>query len=206
VHAGETAPSATDGGRAPAGMADIPRAGVAPRGDRAPKGILQGTAFSRRICAGMRHDAGGTPRVISRQDRPTCWFVHQRCSIRVTRPSSRSDGRQTHRGISPLSAKEPRVSRDVCPSAAGASVPGLTSTPERADIGCVRCPLYELIPARMARAVKGYRGNPPTAPVPSPLCRGEAGPDCELCDGAGVVTQLLASKRLDEARPRLDRK
>jgi hypothetical protein len=39
---------------------------------------------------------------------------------------------------------------------------------------------------------------PPTAPVPCPLCRGEAWPDCELCDGAGVVTQRLASEWLAE--------
>jgi len=29
---------------------------------------------------------------------------------------------------------------------------------------------------------------PATAPVPCPLCRGEAWPDCEVCDGAGIVT------------------
>ena len=46
---------------------------------------------------------------------------------------------------------------------------------------------------------------PPTAPVPCPLCRGEAWPDCELCDGAGVVTQRRASEWLDERAPhRLD--
>jgi hypothetical protein len=37
---------------------------------------------------------------------------------------------------------------------------------------------------------------PPTTPVPCPLCHGEAWPDCELCDGAGVVTQRLASEWL----------
>jgi hypothetical protein len=39
---------------------------------------------------------------------------------------------------------------------------------------------------------------PPTAPVPCPLCRGEAWPDCELCDGSGIVTQRLASEWRDE--------
>ena len=39
---------------------------------------------------------------------------------------------------------------------------------------------------------------PPTAPVPCPLCRGEAWPDCELCDGTGIVTQRQASEWLDE--------
>jgi hypothetical protein len=39
---------------------------------------------------------------------------------------------------------------------------------------------------------------PLTAPVPCPLCHGEAWPDCELCDGAGVVTQRLASEWLDD--------
>ena len=46
---------------------------------------------------------------------------------------------------------------------------------------------------------------PSTAPVPCPLCHGEAWPDCELCDGAGIVTQRLASEWLDEREPhRLD--
>jgi hypothetical protein len=35
---------------------------------------------------------------------------------------------------------------------------------------------------------------PPTAPVPCPLCQGEAWPDCEVCDGAGVVTQREAAQ------------
>src|SRR5215207_9886990 len=49
------------------------------------------------------------------------------------------------------------------------------------------------------------RATPPTAPVSCPLCRGEAWPDCELCDGAGIVTQRLASEWLDEREPhRLD--
>jgi hypothetical protein len=42
---------------------------------------------------------------------------------------------------------------------------------------------------------------PSTAPVPCPLCRGEAWPDCELCDGAGVVTQRLASEWLEDRDP-----
>ncbi len=42
---------------------------------------------------------------------------------------------------------------------------------------------------------------PPTAPVPCPLCRGEAWPDCELCDGAGIVTQRLASEWLEDRNP-----
>ena len=46
-------------------------------------------------------------------------------------------------------------------------------------------------------APKAAPAIPPTAPVPCPLCRGEAWPDCELCDGAGVVTQRLASEWLD---------
>lgn len=33
---------------------------------------------------------------------------------------------------------------------------------------------------------------PATAPVSCPLCQGEAWPDCEVCDGAGVVTQRQA--------------
>ncbi len=54
-------------------------------------------------------------------------------------------------------------------------------------------------------ATKPAAAIPPTAPVPCPLCRGEAWPDCELCDGAGVVTQRLASEWLEERDPhRLD--
>ena len=29
---------------------------------------------------------------------------------------------------------------------------------------------------------------PATAPVACPLCQGEAWPDCEVCDGAGIIT------------------
>ena len=54
-------------------------------------------------------------------------------------------------------------------------------------------------------APKAAPAIPPTAPVPCPLCRGEAWPDCELCDGAGIVTQRLASEWLDDREPhRLD--
>jgi hypothetical protein len=35
---------------------------------------------------------------------------------------------------------------------------------------------------------------PPTAPVPCPRCSGEGWPDCELCDGAGVVTRRQAEE------------
>ena len=50
-------------------------------------------------------------------------------------------------------------------------------------------------------APKAAPAIPATAPVPCPLCRGEAWPDCELCDGAGVVTQRQASEWLDERDP-----
>ncbi len=50
-------------------------------------------------------------------------------------------------------------------------------------------------------AAKPAPAIPPTAPVPCPLCRGEAWPDCELCDGAGIVTQRMASEWLDERDP-----
>ena len=51
-------------------------------------------------------------------------------------------------------------------------------------------------------AAKPAPAIPPTAPVPCPLCRGEAWPDCEVCDGAGVVTQRLAGEWLEERDPR----
>lgn len=34
---------------------------------------------------------------------------------------------------------------------------------------------------------------PPTAPTPCPLCLGEGWFDCEVCDGAGVVTARRAA-------------
>ena len=34
---------------------------------------------------------------------------------------------------------------------------------------------------------------PATAPVPCPLCQAEAWPDCEVCDGAGIVTARQAA-------------
>jgi hypothetical protein len=58
----------------PAGMADGPGAGAAAGGNRRMQGVLQGAVFLRRIDAGylcgvMTHGAGGTRRVIPRQDR-----------------------------------------------------------------------------------------------------------------------------------------
>jgi hypothetical protein len=60
----------------PARVVDGPGARAAAGGDRAPEGILEATAFSRRIDSGMRNRAGeirGEDRTIAR--------VHQRCSI-----------------------------------------------------------------------------------------------------------------------------
>jgi hypothetical protein len=37
------------------------------------------------------------------------------------------------------------------------------------------------------------RSLPGTTQVPCPLCAGEAWPDCEICDGAGVVTPQRAA-------------
>ena len=41
---------------------------------------------------------------------------------------------------------------------------------------------------------KGRRRVPATAPVPCPVCHGEAWHDCELCDGSGAVTQRRADE------------
>lgn len=38
---------------------------------------------------------------------------------------------------------------------------------------------------------------PATAPVACPLCRGEAWPDCELCDGDGVISARQAAAWTD---------
>jgi hypothetical protein len=55
-------------------------------------------------------------------------------------------------------------------------------------------------------APKGTPSLPPHAPVPCPFCRpranadhpGEAWPDCELCDGEGVVTAREAAAWREE--------
>jgi hypothetical protein len=44
------------------------------------------------------------------------------------------------------------------------------------------------------KPVSKRRRAPAGAPVPCPVCFGEAWHDCELCDGSGVVTQRRADE------------
>jgi hypothetical protein len=53
-----------------AGMVDVPPARAAAVGDHRSQRSLQSAAFERRIDSGMGNGAGGTCRVIPRQDRP----------------------------------------------------------------------------------------------------------------------------------------
>jgi hypothetical protein len=69
----------------PTGIVDVPGTVVAAGRDRCAQCILQGAAFKRGIDAGTRNGAGGTRRVIPRQDRTITRGtrrVHQRYSSR----------------------------------------------------------------------------------------------------------------------------
>ena len=44
------------------------------------------------------------------------------------------------------------------------------------------------------KPVSKRRRAPANAPVPCPVCHGEAWHDCELCDGSGIVTQRRADE------------
>jgi hypothetical protein len=101
----------------------------------------------------------------------------ERCRWTVSTPGSRGVGELV----------ESR-SRDVYRFMAGV-LGSMQRTTRRATVRPAPKPVPKAVPA-----------IPPTAPVPCPLCRGEAWPDCELCDGAGVVTQRLAGEWLDERR------
>jgi hypothetical protein len=106
----------------------------------------------------------------------------ERCRWTVSTPGSRGAG-------DPVESR----SREVYRFMAGV-LGSMQRATRRASVRPVPKPVPKAAPA-----------IPPTAPVPCPLCRGEAWPDCELCDGAGVVTQRRASEWLDERAPhRLD--
>lgn len=44
------------------------------------------------------------------------------------------------------------------------------------------------------KPVSKRRRVPANAPIPCPLCHGEAWHDCEVCDGSGIVTQQRAAE------------
>ena len=102
----------------------------------------------------------------------------ERCRWTVTTPGSRGAGE-------PVESR----SREVYRFMAGV-LGSMQRATRRASVRPAPKPLPKPAPA-----------IPPTAPGPCPLCRGEAWPDCEVCDGAGVVTQRLASEWLDEREP-----
>jgi hypothetical protein len=102
----------------------------------------------------------------------------ERCRWTVSSPGSRGSG-------DPVESR----SREVYRFMAGV-LGSMQRATRRASVRPVPKPVPKAAPA-----------IPPTAPVPCPLCRGEAWPDCELCDGAGVVTQRQAREWLDERAP-----
>ena len=117
----------------------------------------------------------GTQRVIELTTATGIEVDPERCRWTVSTPGSRGAGDPVESG-----------SRDVYRFMARV-LGSMQRATRRATVRPVPKPVPKAAPA-----------IPPTAPVPCPLCRGEAWPECELCDGAGVVTQRLASEWLDE--------
>ena len=117
----------------------------------------------------------GTHRVIELTTATGIEVDPERCRWTVSTPGSRGVGELV----------ESR-SRDVYRFMAGV-LGSMQRTTRRATVRPAPKPVPKAAPA-----------IPPTAPVPCPLCRGEAWPDCELCDGAGIVTQRQASEWRDE--------
>ncbi len=99
----------------------------------------------------------------------------ERCRWTVSTPGSRGAGE-------PVESRSREVYRFMA---------GVLGSMQRATRRAMVRPAPKPVP-------KAAPAIPLTAPVPCPLCRGEAWPDCELCDGAGIVTQRLASEWLDE--------
>ena len=126
-----------------------------------------------------RTAARGTQRVIELTTATGIEVDPERCRWTVSTPGSRESGE-------PVESR----SREVYRFMAGV-LGSMQRATRRATVRPVPKPAPKAAPA-----------IPPTAPVPCPLCRGEAWPDCELCDGAGVVTQRLASEWLEEHDPR----
>ena len=103
----------------------------------------------------------------------------ERCRWTVSTPGSRGAGE-------PVESRSREVYRFMA---------GVLGSMQRATRRATVRPAPKPVP-------KAAPAIPPTAPVPCPLCRGEAWPDCELCDGAGVVTQRLAGEWLEDRDPR----
>jgi hypothetical protein len=120
----------------------------------------------------------GTQRVIELTTATGIEVDPERCRWTVSTPGSRGEG-------FPVESR----SRDVYRFMAGV-LGSMQRATRRATVRPAPKP-----------APKAAPSIPPTAPVSCPLCRGEAWPDCELCDGAGVVTQRQASEWLDDREP-----
>ena len=90
----------------------------------------------------------------------------ERCRWTVSTPGSRGAGE-------PVESRSREVYRFMA---------GVLGSMQRATRRATVRPAPKPVP-------KATPAIPATAPVPCPLCRGEAWPDCEVCDGAGVVTQ-----------------
>ena len=125
-----------------------------------------------------RTAARGTQRVIELTTATGIEVDPERCRWTVSTPGSRGAGE-------PVESRSREVYRFMA---------GVLGSMQRATRRATVRPAPKPVP-KPAPAI------PPTAPVPCPLCRGEAWPDCELCDGAGIVTQRLASEWLEDRGP-----
>ncbi len=117
----------------------------------------------------------GTHRVIELTTATGIEVDPERCRWTVSTPGSRGVGE-------PVESRSREVYRFMA---------GVLGSMQRATRRATVRPAPKPVP-------KAAPAIPATAPVPCPLCRGEAWPDCEVCDGAGVVTQRQAREWLDE--------
>jgi hypothetical protein len=120
----------------------------------------------------------GTQRVIELTTATGIEVDPERCRWTVSTPGSRGAGE-------PVESRSREVYRFMA---------GVLGSMQRAT----RRATVRPAPKPVAKAAPAI---PSSAPVPCPLCRGEAWPDCELCDGAGIVTQRLASEWLEDRDP-----
>jgi transposase InsO family protein len=162
--------------------------GSRPAGDNDPHSRLPTrdsqlpTSDSRLVIDGhtfwRARTARGTQRAIELTTATGIEVDPERCRWTISTPGSRGVGE-------PVESRSREVYRFMA---------GVLGSMQRATRRATVRPAPKPVP-------KAAPAIPPTAPVPCPLCRGEAWPDCELCDGAGIVMQRLASEWLDEREP-----
>jgi hypothetical protein len=152
---------------------------VSPAAETSNSGGGSGVRVDGHTFWRARTAARGTQRVIELTTATGIDVDPERCRWTVSTPGSRGAGE-------PVESRSREVYRFMA---------GVLGSMQRATRRATVRPAPK-------PAAKPAPAIPPTAPVPCPLCRGEAWPDCELCDGAGIVTQRLASEWLDEREPR----